>query len=91
MLLNKKKHKAVIRIIKRLKWRPLKDFPNYAVSEYGDIINITNNNLLISYNNKDGYQRYKLRDKDGNRKQPMAHILVCQAFNNTDYTENYKT
>ena len=71
-----------------MKWRTLTDFPNYDVSENGDIRN--NKTLLLLKHKIDryGYPVVSLRSK-GNRKYPTIHRLVAKAFvdNPNNYTQ----
>ena len=40
-------------------WRPISDFPNYSVSNYGNVKNINTNNQF-RLNTKNGYQNVTL-------------------------------
>jgi len=59
-------------------WRPIDDYPNYNVSNLGNIKNI-NTNKVLKINCKDGYNNISLSQKE-NRKSFKVHRLVALAF-----------
>lgn len=60
-------------------WAELEDFPDYAVSTYGRVMNLRTNNILRPRNNSYGYTRVGLR-RDGETHDVYIHHLVAKAF-----------
>lgn len=61
-------------------WRPIKDFPNYEVSIYGEIRNVKFDRIMCPRISRDGYYIVHLRNGNGNGKQPYVHRLVAETF-----------
>ena len=59
-------------------WRIIKDFPNYSVSNLGNIIN-NKTNKLMKLNNKGGYFHISLMNNQS-KKSLKVHRLVALAF-----------
>jgi len=83
--------KAFVEGVENLQiWLPLKDFPDYEVSNYGQIRSwkpLRNNSplpteprLLSLHPDKDGYLKTILYTEEG-RHDLRVHILVCKTFN----------
>lgn len=60
-------------------WKPIDNFENYFVSNYGRIMNTKHRRLLKIRTNKYGYATVCLF-KNGIRKYPQIHRLVAIAF-----------
>lgn len=60
-------------------WVEVKGYPNYAVSNVGEVVNLTTNLLLAPRPNDKGYLRVALSD-EGQIKDFYVHQLVAQAF-----------
>lgn len=58
----------------------IKDYPNYAISNYGHVLNIvTHKYLKPSPRNKDSYLGVNLYNRDGH-KNKLIHQLICEQF-----------
>lgn len=60
-------------------WVELDEFSNYAVSNYGRVVNIVTNRDLKQTPDSKGYLRVELYN-EGKRKRVYVHRLVAQAF-----------
>lgn len=60
-------------------WAEVADFPDYAVSTHGRVMNVHTNVVLRPRNNSYGYTRVGLR-KDGKTHDVYVHHLVAKAF-----------
>lgn len=60
-------------------WAEVADFPNYAVSSLGRVMNIRTNAILRPRDNSYGYSRVALR-RDGKTFDVYVHHLVAKAF-----------
>lgn len=60
-------------------WAEVVDFPDYAVSNHGRIMNCHTNYILRPRDNSYGYSRVALR-KDGQTFDVYVHHLVAKAF-----------
>ena len=60
-------------------WRTIQTFPNYQVSNLGNVRNTLTNKLLTPYDAGNGYMRIGLT-RDGKKHQFYVHRLVCVAF-----------
>ena len=60
-------------------WAPIDDFPDYAVSNYGQVRNIRLDHILKPRYNSYGYARVMLR-RDGLSYDCLVHRLVAEAF-----------
>lgn len=68
-----------------MKWKTLKEFPDYDISEFGDIISyrtINPKQLSSSYDLNKGYVSHGLVDFLGKSVRLYKHQLVAMAFNN---------
>lgn len=61
-------------------WRPIENFPNYEVSNYGRIKNVLSGNILSPYKNENGYMIISLHNGSGNNRKYRVHRLVAEAF-----------
>lgn len=72
--------------IKKMEWRRCADFPDYEVSECGDVRRSVASRTRITgarlrgFVDGDGYLRYALIDADGSKRTVIAHRLVAEAF-----------
>ena len=57
----------------------IKDFPNYCVSNLGNVKNATTNQIIKQSANKEGYKRLNIY-KNGKRCNKNVHQLVANAF-----------
>lgn len=60
-------------------WKNIKEYPNYAVSNQGRVINIKTKKILKPNKKKNGYLEYRLY-KSGKIYYLLAHRLVAIAF-----------
>lgn len=66
-------------------WKTIKDFPDYEVSDLGNVRNIKTKKILKPYKSyylkRPGYERYKVDlYKDDKRYRRYIHQLVAKAF-----------
>lgn len=80
-------------------WKPIDDYPNYMISNYGEVKSLGNTKSkkekkLKGIKGNDGYLRFGLY-KDGELKMYLAHRLVAQAFipnpNNKPFIDHINT
>lgn len=71
-----------------MKWERAIGFPDFWVSEYGDVVKASHNRRLKGHLSFDGYPSYKLKDKEGVRRHISAHRLVALAFIGHPPSEN---
>ena len=63
------------------KWRQIKDYPNYAVSNMGRVVNIkTLRDLKHQKSKRGGYYAFVNLYKEGKRKNYLVHLLVAKYF-----------
>lgn len=67
-------------------WQPINNFPNYSVSNLGNVMNNKTNKQLKQTIGKDGYYKLNLYNDIG-RKTFRVNILVCMMF--LDYSTEY--
>lgn len=60
-------------------WEQIKDFPNYEVSDLGEVRNISLGIVLTAYDNGLGYFQVKLRNST-TKATKYVHRLVAEAF-----------
>jgi hypothetical protein len=60
-------------------WAEVENFPDYAVSTHGRVMNVRTNVILRPRNNSYGYTRVGLR-RDGRTHDVYVHHLVAKAF-----------
>jgi len=60
-------------------WKNIEDFPNYEISNYGEIRNKKTDKILKAWSTERGYPRVDLC-KDGNKKPYRIHRLVTKYF-----------
>lgn len=60
-------------------YEPIPGFPNYAVSNYGVVVNIVTDRELVRTPDSNGYVKVKLYNK-GIPVTKYVHRLVAQAF-----------
>jgi len=61
-------------------WRKIEGFPNYSVSNYGEVRNDKTGRILTSTVSGVGYYDISLFDERGNKKRKTIHRLVAIAF-----------
>ena len=61
-------------------WKPVSECPKYAVSNYGEVMNIATRHVLKPYENHKGYLKVTLLTSDGVRHKKRVHRLVAEAF-----------
>ena len=71
---------------KRLKTKPIKDFPNYTINEIGEVFNENGKQLKPEVSNA-GYCRVSLSKPGVSHKWLSVHRLVAEAF--IDNPNNY--
>lgn len=60
-------------------WATIQDFPNYAVSNYGQVLNLRTRRVLKNSADPKGYERVCLTGRDGTQFF-MVHRLVAEYF-----------
>lgn len=60
-------------------WGEVVGFPDYAVSNYGDVCNLRFDTMLKPRQNSYGYMKVALR-RDGETYERLVHQLVAQTF-----------
>ena len=70
-------------------WKTIKDFPNYQVSDKGEIKNIKTNRILKQSYNQDGYAILQLTD-GYKPKMKRVHRLVLETFNPIENSDEYE-
>ena len=60
-------------------WKKLKDFPEYSVSNLGNVRR-NDTGKIISQSNSNGYKLVSLKNAEDSRKVIGVHRLVAQAF-----------
>ena len=60
-------------------WKDIKDYPNYQVSNLGNVKNIKTNKILKPFNTSNEYLKVAL-SKNGISKQFFIHRIVAKAF-----------
>lgn len=61
-------------------WKIISDFPNYKVSDSGEVFSIKRGILLKPSISKFGYARVTLYKDNGEKHKIMVHRLVAKAF-----------
>ena len=72
-------------------WMPIKDFPQYQVSNFGQVISYKNPNkptILKGYITRKGYKNIHLRDEQGKSYSKQLHRLVLETFLPCDNMKN---
>jgi hypothetical protein len=78
-----------------LEWRRCEKFPDYEVSEFGDVrrcvdgVTRKSGFILSGSVNQDGYRAFILR-RDGRSRHVLAHQLVAQAFYGAKPSEGHQ-
>lgn len=62
-----------------VRWKEVEGYPNYMVSDTGQVFNRTRNYLLKCADDGHGYKAVALC-QSGSRKTKLIHRLVCEAF-----------
>lgn len=70
-------------------WKEIKDFPNYSVSDKGEIKNNKRNKKLSIAYNQDGYAIVQLW-KNNKGYMRRVHRLVLEAFSPIENSEKYE-
>lgn len=60
-------------------WKTITNYPNYLISDKGEIFNQRTKQMMKQYKDKDGYLVLNLSHK-GSKKQYKVHRLVAQAY-----------
>lgn len=68
-------------------YRIIKDFPNYEVSNFGNVRNVQTGNILKYGSCYGGYYCVKLY-KDGNKFMKKVHRLIATSFIQNPYNKN---
>ncbi len=74
------------RDVSEMEWRPCMGFPDYEVSECGDVRRTIGSRTRVKgwrlrgFIDQDGYLRYALIDADRKKLHAIAHRLVAEAF-----------
>ncbi|QFG09176.1 homing endonuclease [Arthrobacter phage Sporto] len=68
-------------------WVEVEGYPNYAVSNYGRVVNVRTDQLLSLRPNDRGYLRVRLSNPDHQLRDFYVHKLVGWAFWNFDLND----
>lgn len=66
-------------------WKNITGYPNYMISNYGEVKNISTGRILKGQNNGKGYLHVALYDENHIGKCIMIHRLVAKAFVPNEY------
>jgi len=69
-----------------MRWKQIPDFPDYTISEFGDIKN-RNGKILVQRINNYGYKRINLQ-KDKKKYTVRIHFAVISAFSSINRSKN---
>jgi hypothetical protein len=69
-------------------WIEIAGYPNYAVSNYGQVINVVTDTILKPRPNDRGYLRVRLSNDEDHGREFYIHKLVGQAFFNFPLEEH---
>jgi len=69
-----------------MRWKQIPDFPDYTISEFGDIKN-RNGKILVQRVDKYGYKRVNLQ-KEGGKHTVKTHFAVISAFTSIKRSKN---
>jgi hypothetical protein len=72
---------------KNKEWKIIKDYPDYKISNYGDVFSIKSNKMLKPTKNFHGYFNVKII-VNNNRQSFLVHRLVYEAFKNLKINNN---
>lgn len=61
-------------------WRTIDEFPNYEVSNLGNVRNKKTKRVLKPVKNNEGYLYVNIKNKEGSYKHPSIHRLVAAAY-----------
>lgn len=61
-------------------FKKIKEYPDYSVSNYGNVRNDSNQRILSPSKKTNGYMQINLKTRDGRRKKEYVHRLVALAF-----------
>lgn len=61
-------------------FKTIKEYPDYSVSNYGNVRNDSNQRILSPSKKTNGYMQINLKTRDGRRKKEYVHRLVALAF-----------
>jgi hypothetical protein len=75
MVLKYKTRKA-----KKMEWKVVVGFPDYVISDIGQIYSLKSKRLLSLHPRTDGYVNVGLRKSKNERKRKFVHRLVYEAF-----------
>jgi hypothetical protein len=82
--------------VSQMEWRVCIDFPDYEVSECGDVRRATDSKTRKAgwrprgFIDQDGYLKYALLDGSGGKRSIYAHRLVAVAFIGPAPSENHE-
>lgn len=68
--------KAPQRVPEDSRWRPVKGFPNYWISQYGQIFNMKRLHLMARYHNTKGYLCVRMYLKDINGSRGRSRVIT---------------
>jgi HNH endonuclease/NUMOD4 motif/Homeodomain-like domain len=63
-----------------MKWLPIPRYPAYEISDTGIVRNIRFKRPLMTELSDSGYDRVRLSDVHGRRRNPRVHVLVLETF-----------
>ena len=64
----------------RIKWKDLQNYPNYKISNYGEVFSTRRQRLLKISKDRYGYPRVNLVNQEGVSKNLYVHFLVAITF-----------
>lgn len=63
-----------------VRWKVIEEFPNYEVSDRGDVVNRTTGRLMQQSHTQAGQVKVGLVGEDGKQKSRSVKVLVAEAF-----------
>lgn len=67
-----------------MKWSTISEFPDYMVSDDGQVKSLKTNTVLTPWKTNSGYLMIHLRDINGKKYNRYIHRLVAEAFYGND-------
>ena len=72
-------------------WYPLKEYPNYEISQDGQVRNALSGKVLKAQHRPNGTKYITIKDKKGKTRAPHIDFLVANAFLLHKYKANYNS
>jgi len=83
------KSNEVFEFDKNKKWKNIKGFNSYIISDFGDVYSVNINRLIKPYINEEGYHTVNIVNDQGKSKNNYVHILVYDTFVGIKYKKSH--